>query len=97
MKNNKILIITVLTAIILCSLLSGCDDSYDQTSTNVFKYAVIESGEYCIIHEIDWEYSDYGLIRMKTECCGNVIKTNNVVLYKEIPNLNGITKCGEME
>lgn len=95
MKNNKILIITVLIVIILCLLLSGCDDSYDQTSTNVFKYAVIESGECCIIHEVDWRSVDYGTIRIKTKCCCNVIEATTIVLYKEMPNLNGITKCWE--
>lgn len=102
MKNNKILIITVLTAIILCSLLSGCGNRawLSESIKNEFNYIVIKEADGYIIHEVKkWADYESDALLIETKCCDNIIMTsyNEAVLYKEIPNLNGITKCWEME
>lgn len=97
MKNNKILITIILLTFILCLLLCACNNFTEETSMDILKYAVIESGGHYIIHEIDWSAPGYCSIRIKTKCCGNVIEATNAVLYKEMPDLNGITKCWEEE
>lgn len=98
MKNNKILIITILATIILCSLLSGCGNRawISESIENEFNYVVIEEADGFIFHEIE-KWADYqsDSLFIKTKCCDNIIMTsyNEAVLYKEIPNLTNIKMC----
>lgn len=102
MKNNKILIITILTMIVLCTLLSGCGNRawFSESIENEFYYIVIKDGDECVLHEIKkWADYESDALFVETKCCDNMIMTSyySATLYKEIPNLNGITKCWEMD
>lgn len=100
-KNNKVLILLLIT-IILCSLLSGCGNRawLSESIKNEFNYVVIKEADVYVVHEVKkWADYESDALLIETKCCDNIIMTsyNEAVLYKEIPNLNGITKCWEME
>lgn len=100
-KNNKVLILLLIT-IILCLLLSGCGNRawLSESIKNEFNYVVIKEADVYVVHEVKkWADYESDALLIETKCCDNIIMTsyNEAVLYKEIPNLNGITKCWEME
>lgn len=95
---RKILIITILTMIILCTLLSGCGNKawFSESILNEFYYIVIKEGDEYILHEVKkWADYDSDALFVETKCCDNMIMTsyNSATLYKEIPNLTNIKIC----
>ena len=101
MKNNKILI-TILVTIILCSLLSGCGNRawFSESVKNEFSYVLVKEGDSYVLHKVKkWADYESDSILIETECCNNIFMTsyNVAVLYKEIPDLDGIIKCLEEE
>ena len=102
MKNNKILITIILATIVLCSLLSGCGNRawFSESVKNEFHYVLVKEGDVCVLHKVKkWADYESDSILIETECCNNIFMTsyNVAVLYKEIPNLDGIIKCLEEE
>lgn len=102
MKNNKILITIILATIVLCSLLSGCGNRawFSESVKNEFNYVLVKEGDSYILHKVKkWADYESDSILIETECCDNIFMTsyNVAILYKEIPDLNGITKCWEEE
>ena len=100
-KNNKALILFIIT-IILCLLLSGCGNRawFSQTVKNEFYYVLTKEKDIYILHKVrKWADYESDALLIETECCNNIIMTsyNEAVLYKEIPNLDGIIKCWEEE
>lgn len=98
--NNKILITAILMVIVLCALLSGCGNRawFSESVKNEFYYVLTKEKDIYILHKVKkWADYESDALLIETECCNNIIMTsyNEAVLYKEIPNLDGIIKCWE--